>query len=584
MSILAGAFRRADDAPIPESLSKTLCSVISRNPGDERLVFRDDRVVLVKVDINAYKRRAFRVSPTGSVSMMVGEPILAAPGLTANTRDQDLAYLHASLDRGDLTPLQTVRGVFCAVHYRPSVPMLTLIVDKLGIRSLFSFESRQYVIFATSLRILEALSEVDRELDLRGLTETVAFGYALGTRTAYRRIARLKAAEVVQVTPATITRSQYWRWDKLAVSGQPEAELLDEAYARFRSAITCRLRDDRAVLAFLTGGLDSRCVTAVLRDLDVTVHSINFAPRGTQDQALGAAFAQAAGAIHEEFPGNYENDPFQWLESAVIAWGASPHRQGWPVDRPHMIWDGNGGSVGLGHVYVHPSVVALLRQGKRDEAIAEYLRLERLHVGERLLAPALGDSLRDVLAQGMREELDDIHADAGRALHLFLMLNDQRCHMTPYLDNTDLHRLEDHLPFYDSHFLELILSAPIDLRLRHRFYNRWLQCFPSVVTSVPWQAYPTHEPCPLPIPEGLSYQWRDDFLPYIRSLRRRQLLQQARKVLASPEFPHRILNRTFLRAAWWAYRLGLRDTGHVLSAAHTYHRHWDLSRPAGRGV
>ena len=53
-------------------------------------------------------------------------------------------------------------------------------------------------------------------------------------------------------------------------------------------------------------------------------------------------------------------------------WAASPNRARLPVERPGLVWSGDGGSVGLGFVGVYASVVALLRAGRRDEAVDRY--------------------------------------------------------------------------------------------------------------------------------------------------------------------------------------------------------------------
>jgi hypothetical protein len=124
--------------------------------------------------------------------------------------------------------------------------------------------------------------------------------------------------------------------------------------------------------------------------------------------------------------------------------------------------------------------------------------------------------------------------------------------------------------------LSAIMTVPLDLCLGHKFYTKWLSLFPSYTTSVPWQAYPNHEPCPLPIPRALTYQW-DRLHPTARSAsRKRELLRQGAEMLNARDFPDRILKRGYLRLASWAHRSGLRDYGYVIEAARTYHDYWQL--------
>ena len=177
--------------------------------------------------------------------------------------------------------------------------------------------------------------------------------------------------------------------------------------------------------------------------------------------------------------------------------------------------------------------------------------------------------------EGILEELRALHAiDPGRSFYLFLMLNDQRRHMAEHFEHIDLHRIEFQLPFYDSEFLELMVSSPVDLCLEHGFYNQWLQDLPPSMVQVPWQAYPGHEPCPLPMPKGLRYQWGPQ--PYFMNFQEAQkqrLLEDTGRLLTTKDFPDALLNKSYLRLATWAYRFSLRETSHVLQTARTVYRY-----------
>jgi hypothetical protein len=183
----------------------------------------------------------------------------------------------------------------------------------------------------------------------------------------------------------------------------------------------------------------------------------------------------------------------------------------------------------------------------------------------------------------LQEELDALHcADAGRCLHLVLMQNDQRRHLAAHFEGIDLSRLEYQLPFFDSDFVESVLRVPLDFCLGHRLYMQWLRYFPEVVLSVPWQAYPGHEPCPLPIASGVAYQWAEDVSRMRRAAERRALLGQAAQMLRASNFPKPLLRRQYLRFATLLYRLRIRDVGYVIRAAHRYAEYW--SKCDGRYV
>src|SRR3989454_3207050 len=135
--------------------------------------------------------------------MAGGHPLLSRGD---GRRSHDLGVLHErwNVDRRDV--LDEVNGGFCAIHYDPETARLTLLADKLGLRPLYYWIGPRYVVFSTSLRLLDALAEVPPIMDLRAVTEIAHFGYPLGDRTPYRDVAVLRPAEIVEVGDRKSTR------------------------------------------------------------------------------------------------------------------------------------------------------------------------------------------------------------------------------------------------------------------------------------------------------------------------------------------------------------------------------------------
>ena len=267
-----------------------------------------------------------------------------------------------------------------------------------------------------------------------------------------------------------------------------------------------------------------------------------------------------------------------WNQGAVGRWFDSERG----VDgRRRVVWSGDGGSVGVGHVYLNEEIVKRARSGDVDAAIDAFLSHNRYRVNPRIFQSDIATSVARMPKLGVKEELNRLECrDPGRAFHVFLMLNDQRRHMANLYENIDQDRIELQLPFFDNDFLALILACPLDGFLGHSFYMRWLEHFPPVVTSRAWQAYPGHVPCPHPIPEGLRYQWENPFSKRALDESKRTLLQEMDRFMKSPAFPRAILNRSALRIAHWLTRLGVRDYGYVLKMAITYCRY---AAGGGRG-
>lgn len=575
MTILAGVFSLNPSARIPESVCNTMKMNISRDPSDQAIELRDAQAYFVKVDIGAFDRPAHRIAPTGSMAVLAGEPLLTCDGPTGQGRDVDFAYLQTQWDERDLQSLRNASGTYCAAYFDPRSATGYLIADRLGLRTLYYCVVGDFVYFATALRILEALPEVPKVLDVLAMTEINGFGYPFGGGTAYADIKMLLPCEVLTLEQGDVKSSRYFQWDAIAPVQATEEQAMAETYHLFQAAVRRRLRGDKTTFAYLSGGLDSRCVVAALRAADAQVYTFNFSLPNTQDQAFASAYAQKAGTIHQEVPA----EPWpNWSAIMADAWRALPRRHEQMPEHPDVVWTGEGGSVGLGYVYVSPEIVSLLRAGDLDGAIDIYLRQQKKVILTRILAPDLATQLKSHLQTRLHQELEAIHcADPVRAFYIFLNLNGPRRHLANHFNTIDQHRLEYQVPYYDTELLEYLTAIAVDPCLYHRFYVKWLDYFDPTVREVPWQAYPGHVPCPVPIQNNLPDQWNAPASRTHMQALKNDLLKRSAAMLSDSDFPDKVLRKPYLRMMRWAYKLDLGNYAYALKAALSYYNYWKVS-------
>jgi asparagine synthase (glutamine-hydrolysing) len=568
MSLIAGILNRHDH-PLPDSISSSLAQSISRNPADEVTEFRYTNAFFARVDFGAFGVPGVLTDQQGALSLLTGEALLRDSVRDSN-RQKELRILHDRCLLNNRDVFKSADGTFSFVHYQPQTETLTLVADKLGVRPLYFWIDDELVVFASTLRVLEECPLVPKQMDLRAVTEMVGLGAPLGDRTPYLGIRLLKAGEIVEITKETFSARSYWRWDQIETSRDPEPARLQTVHDHFQTAVQRRIKNDKATAAYLSGGLDSRCVVAALRRVEVKVHSFNFARPGTQDYLFGNDFAERIGSIHQSLPKERgDSVPDYSLLMAEALANSNPDQE-----HPRLVWSGEGGSVLLGLVHLNESIIEAMRAGNIGRAIEEFLEREQTQIPAKLFRPHVLENTGDLIKQGLREELEDLNAtDAGRNFYLFLMLNDQRRKLAHHFENLDLHRLEFHLPFFDGAFLESVIATPLDLCLRHKLYVKLLTLFAPAVTAVPWQAYPGHEPCPLPIPEQLAYQWDENYQAKENVARKRRVLRQASELLRSVHFPHQILSKRNLRLAALLHSTGWRDYQYAIEAAETYYKY-----------
>ncbi|MGG7055995.1 asparagine synthase-related protein [Nitrosomonas sp. ANs5] len=584
MTIFAGVFLRRPGQSIPAELINELRFSISRHPDDVSNVqeYVDDRVCLLKTDIGALGESG-EFSNADITAFIAGDPILQNGNDAAPlSRKESLQMIAGDLATGKQDILRLCRGIYCALAYEKTRQKLHLLTDKLGVRPIYIWVLADYIIFSTALRILEAISLFRKAVDPQGVAEIACFGYPLSDRSPYENIYTLHAGEVWSCGINEFKRQRYWRWDNLPESTKfkaiPDEKLPERLYRIFMDAIRIRLRKQKAVAAFLSGGLDSRAVVAALQASGTNVFSANFSTPGSQDFVFSQLAAKRIGVAHFshlQFRPLVKGDPYG--KASVREWLNSAEFLDHGPQRPSVVWSGDGGSVGLGHVYLNTDIIQAACAHDFKKAVTLFMTYNQWSTSTKLFNSSFGSTFIALIEKGIQAEIESIQpADPSRIFYLFLLLNDQRRHMFNHFENMDLTRIEFEEPFYDTDFIEEIVRHPTDSFLYHNFYLEWLKCFPRNlgVLEVPWQAYPNHIPCLLPQPDGLSYQWDKKISSEQIKKRRYAALQKAKILLNEPGFSKKYLNIGYMRLFMLLMRLGKADRSYWVHAPSVLHRYW----------
>lgn len=143
--------------------------------------------------------------------------------------------------------------------------------DRLGVRPLFYTVADQAFLFGSEIKSIFALSNVPREIDLVALDQIFTFWVAIPPRTAFKGIRELPPGHSLSVQAGKITVRRHWTLDygagaeAAADVGCNEEEYAAKLLDLLLDATRIRLRADVPVGAYLSGGLDSTVITALIR-------------------------------------------------------------------------------------------------------------------------------------------------------------------------------------------------------------------------------------------------------------------------------------------------------------------------------
>lgn len=159
-------------------------------------------------------------------------------------------------------------GMFAiALWHKPSKE-LYLLRDRVGVKPLYYRWDGQTLLFGSELRALRAFADADPEIDREALTDYLRYGYINAPRTIYRQYFKLPPAHTLKLDArGELTIEPYWSvLDHVGRrSGLSEATLEDELESLLIDAFKLRMISDVSVGVFLSGGVDSSLLAALLQ-------------------------------------------------------------------------------------------------------------------------------------------------------------------------------------------------------------------------------------------------------------------------------------------------------------------------------
>lgn len=225
--------------------------------------------------------------------------------------------VHAWEEWGDAC-VERFRGMFAFAIWDKNQQTLFLARDRLGIKPLYYAERDDgTVLFGSELKALLCDNSLARNIDPTAVEDYFAFGYVPDPKTIYRNIYKLAPGHTLtwrRGQPMPQSRS-YWNPSFEVTENAPEQDIAEELISRFRDAVDCRLVSEVPLGAFLSGGVDSSGVVAMmagLTDEAVNTCSISFGDPAFDESSHASLVAERYGTNHRI--GHVEADKFDLLD------------------------------------------------------------------------------------------------------------------------------------------------------------------------------------------------------------------------------------------------------------------------------
>ena len=217
------------------------------------------------------------------------------------THSDGEAIIHLYEEQGP-DCLRELNGMFAIALWDERAKRLLLARDRAGEKPLYYWSDGHTLVFASEIKSLLEYPGISRALDPTALTHYFFYGYFPGPRSVFAEIKKLPAAHRLVVEGGNIGIDAYWRpQDYLRSPDEPpvtpgqERDLVEELAVRLREAAESRLVSDVPLGVFLSGGVDSSTIVAIMSELspgNVKSFSVNFPEKSFNEEPYSTLVAK----------------------------------------------------------------------------------------------------------------------------------------------------------------------------------------------------------------------------------------------------------------------------------------------------
>ena len=297
-------------------LLKSMCDVI-RHRGP------DDDGFLLKPGVALGMRRLSIIDLAGGAQPISGEdgsvtivfngeiynfqelrPELERRGHTFKTHSDTETIVHAYEEYGP-DCVKHLRGMFALAIWNDKTRELYIARDRVGKKPLYyTVTPGQTIVFGSEIKSILEHPDVQREISLEAVDAYFTLGYVPDPLTIFRDIHKLPPGHYLTFSNGRVRTQQYWDFNfEPAESRKPE-DYTEELRSLLEESVRLRLISDVPLGAFLSGGIDSSTIVALMaRQMNqpVKTFSIGFHEDSYNELKYARLTAKKLGTDHHEF-------------------------------------------------------------------------------------------------------------------------------------------------------------------------------------------------------------------------------------------------------------------------------------------
>jgi asparagine synthase (glutamine-hydrolysing) len=227
---------------------------------------------------------------------------LQSRGHIFTTHSDTEAIVHLYEEYGDGC-FSRLRGMFAIAIWDSRRHRLVLARDRVGKKPLYYFADRDRIIFGSELKAILTVPGVEPSTDPVAVSDYFSLGYIPAPKTIYKQIRKVMPAHHVVADRTGLRETEYWRLSFGDIKQHSENEWSEIIRDQLAEATRIRLMSEVPLGAFLSGGVDSSSIVALMSkamDRPVTTCSIGFPVQEFDESSYARQVATEFHTDHHE--------------------------------------------------------------------------------------------------------------------------------------------------------------------------------------------------------------------------------------------------------------------------------------------
>ncbi len=218
------------------------------------------------------------------------------------TRSDSEVIAHLYEDLGEAF-VHRLNGMFAIALWDERRQKLLLVRDRLGIKPLYYYSDDARLLFGSEIKAILAAG-IPRAIDEEGLAQYLAFNYIPAPRTIFQGLCKLPPGHLLRAESGAVKVEAWWELPlEPAPTGESEEALAEELRELLQDAVRMQLISDVPLGVFLSGGIDSSAITAMMAGAaagPVKSFSVGFTEKSYDELRYARIVADRFGTQHEE--------------------------------------------------------------------------------------------------------------------------------------------------------------------------------------------------------------------------------------------------------------------------------------------